>query len=150
MASVQYVETGVDDLLRLVKEKKKLSVAEAAKHLKMHEKVVQSWIDFLIEEGVLGIEYKFITPYVYMNEHSPNKLLLQNKDTLQLKDEFFEKAKKRNLSADKTAVLWKQYVQENMDTIHEEFVKKARERNISNDRLQQLWGIYKEQLVQNI
>jgi len=42
----ELVETGVDELLKLVKRKGKVSVADAAHLLKIHEGIIQNWVDF--------------------------------------------------------------------------------------------------------
>ncbi|MFW5746480.1 MAG: hypothetical protein ACOCWQ_02935 [Nanoarchaeota archaeon] len=143
------VETGVDELLKLVKQRQKISVAEASRILKVPESAVQSWVDFLIEEEILGVEYKFITPYIYINEHSSHKLQRQNKDTLLLKEEFFEKAKRRNLPAGRINILWKQYVQENLISIKQEFVQKAQSKGLGQQKIEALWNTYKMQLLQS-
>jgi DNA-binding transcriptional regulator YhcF (GntR family) len=142
------VRTGVDELLVLVKKKKKISVADAAKQLKVPEHTIQNWVDFLIEEDILGVEYKFITPYIYLNEHSPARLSRQNKDTLQLREEFFAKAKSRNLPREKIEVLWKQYVTENMETIKQEFIEKVKERGIEEANVDRLWDRYQHHLLE--
>lgn len=145
----QVVETGVDQLLELVRQHKKISVGDAAKKLGIAEKVVQSWVDFLLEEEILGVEYKFITPYIYLNEHSPNRLAAQNKDTLQMKEEFFEKAKQRNLPIGRINILWKQYVSENLMTIKDEFIAKARSKGVPDEKLEAIWNTYKMKLVES-
>ena len=58
------IETGVDSLLALLREKDKISIDEAAKILKTPSKAVQSWVDFLVEERILGLEYKWIKKYL--------------------------------------------------------------------------------------
>ena len=62
------LRTSADDLLELIRRRGKLSVDDAAKTLKLPVGSVQSIIDFLVEEKMVGIEYKFTTPYVYLNE----------------------------------------------------------------------------------
>jgi len=58
------IETGVDKLVRLVKQNKRISVPDAAKALDVSKVVVEEWSDFLEEEGIISIEYKFTTPYL--------------------------------------------------------------------------------------
>ena len=143
------VETGVDALLKLVKEKGKISVADAAHTLRISESVIQNWVDFLIEEEVLGIEYKFITPYIYLNEHSPTKLSRKNQDTMQMKEEFFAKARSRNLPAERINILWKQYVTENLMTIKEEFLAKAKDKGLDDQKAEAVWNRYKMELLKS-
>jgi len=64
MEGSSLLETGVDKLVRLVRQNKRISVAEAAKQLGVSTVVVEEWADFLEEEGIISIEYKFTTPYL--------------------------------------------------------------------------------------
>ena len=67
------LRTVADELLELVRKSKKISVEEAAKKLKMPVDSVQALVDFLVEEKIFGIEYKFTTPYVYISEKASKK-----------------------------------------------------------------------------
>lgn len=58
------LRTNVDALLELLKEKKELSVAEAAKRLKISERTVENIAKYLEEEGILSISYKFMAPHL--------------------------------------------------------------------------------------
>ena len=53
------IETGVDRLVNLVNTEKKISIDDAAKKLNVSKVVVQEWAEFLEEENILGIDYKF-------------------------------------------------------------------------------------------
>ncbi|MCX8147443.1 MAG: hypothetical protein N3D84_03175, partial [Candidatus Woesearchaeota archaeon] len=64
MVNEELVKTDVDRLLALIKEKKEVSVEEAAKILNIPAKTVESLSDLLEEEGLLHIKYKFTTPYL--------------------------------------------------------------------------------------
>ena len=50
------VRTGVDDLLELLKKVDKINLADAAQKLGISSTLLQSWVDFLVEEEILGIE----------------------------------------------------------------------------------------------
>ena len=64
----EVVRTGVDDLLELLEHSAKIPLADAAAKLNVDAGVIQAWVDFLVEEGIVGIEYKFTTPYIYLNK----------------------------------------------------------------------------------
>jgi len=64
MVNDSEVKTDVDRLLELVKQRKELSVEDAAKLLGVPPKTVESLSDLLEEEGMLHIKYKFTTPYL--------------------------------------------------------------------------------------
>ena len=145
------LKTSADDLYELVRSRKKMSVEEAAAILKMPINVVQSLVDFLVEERIFGIEYKFTTPYVYISEKASKKKYVQIPTLLDegqsgkaivAKEEFYRKASNWNLPQDKTGILWKKYVQENMGSIREVFYSKARLRNVKDERIASLWEKY--------
>ncbi len=58
------LKTGVDRLVSLIKEKKRISVPQAAKELGVSPIVVEEWADFLEEEGIISIDYRFATPWL--------------------------------------------------------------------------------------
>ena len=61
--------TGIDTFIDLMKEKKDLSMEEAANHLQVSEDTIQKWVDFLMEEGILITHYKFMKPFItYLDE----------------------------------------------------------------------------------
>jgi len=138
------LKTSADELYELVKSKKKISVEEAAKKLKLPNNIVQSLVDFLVEERIFGIEYKFTTPYIYLSQKKEENTNLQPnlEKKLITKEEFFKKAGKLNISFEKTNDLWKKYIQENIDSIKESFYVKARSKNISKERIDNLWIKY--------
>lgn len=61
---MDYLETGVDRLLNLVKEKKKIATHEAIKLLKTTPELMREWVNFLEEEGMIVLEYKFSIQYL--------------------------------------------------------------------------------------
>ena len=63
------IRTGADELVELVKKRKKISIEEAAKLLGLKPANIQGLVDFLVEDKKFGVEYKFTTPYVYMLEN---------------------------------------------------------------------------------
>ncbi len=64
MTQIPLLKTGVDRLVSLVKEKKRISVPQAAKELGVSPVVVEEWADFLEEDGIISIDYKFATPWL--------------------------------------------------------------------------------------
>ena len=62
------IETAVDSLVRLVKEKKIIALDDAAKMLGVPENIVNEWVSFLEEDKILKIEYKMTRPYIKVAE----------------------------------------------------------------------------------
>lgn len=129
------ITTTVDDLMKLVREKKKLSVGDAAKILHMPEKTVQSWVDFLVDEHILGIEYKFTTPYIYV--HSEDRLKAVQKEdkhyTLKdFKEVFIKFAREKRMPEEKLETLWKEHLQYTLQTQRRYFVEECARRSVEN------------------
>ena len=142
------LKTSADDLYELVESRKKISVEEAAKLLRIPDMVVQALVDFLVEERIFGIEYKFTTPYIYISRKIEKKIDLQSKIEKKLvtKEEFFQKAGKWNISPEKVNELWEKYIKENFDSIKKDFYMKAGLKNLSKEKTDILWEKYWSQM----
>ena len=138
------LRTSADELYELVESKKKLSVEEAAKMLKVPVKTTQALVDFLVEEKIFGIEYKFTTPYVYINREKQKDVEFQSIPPKKIitQEDFFRKANQWKVPSEKINHLWKRYVQENIGPIKEEFYSKAKSRNIPMEKIEVLWKKY--------
>lgn len=64
------IETGVDKLLSVVKEKKSISLKDAAKALGVSEPITEEWASFLEDEGYISKEYKLTKLYLVVKEVS--------------------------------------------------------------------------------
>ncbi len=62
------IKTGVDSLVDLISQKKKISINEASKILGVSKELIEEWADFLEERGVITLEYRFTTPYLVYKE----------------------------------------------------------------------------------
>jgi len=138
------LKTSADDLYELVRSREKISVEDVAKILRIPDNIVQALVDFLVEEKIFGIEYKFTTPYIYISQEKEKKIDIQSSLAKKLvtKEEFFQKAGKWNISPEKINELWKKYVRENLDSIKEDFYAKANSKNISGEKVDALWKKY--------
>ncbi len=65
---IKTIKTGVDKLVDLIKERKRVTIDEAAKQLSMPKELVEELADFLEEREVIGIEYKFSVPHLTYKE----------------------------------------------------------------------------------
>ena len=137
--------TVADELLELVKKHKKISVEEAAKKLKAPLTTTQALVDFLVEERVFGIEYKFTTPYIYLYREGVKEAKGKEKSFtsgLITKEQFYQKAKEKKMPYEHIEGMWRKYLQQNLVHIREEFLKKAKEKKISEDKTEELWNKY--------
>ncbi|MCD6557807.1 MAG: hypothetical protein J7K31_02095 [Candidatus Aenigmarchaeota archaeon] len=81
------IQTAVDKLVKLVKERGKISIPEAAKTLGVSESVIEEWASFLQEQGILGVEYRLATGYLVgkkLTEKEKVQKLKQFKETQDL------------------------------------------------------------------
>lgn len=140
----EVLRTSADELYELVRARKKISVEEAAKLLRLPFRTVHALVDFLVEEKIFGIEYKFTTPYIYISEH--HSLFPDAGQGLQkgmlTKEEFFGKARSRGLQFQRITELWNQYLEENLQGLKKDFYAKARAKAIEESRIGLLWEKY--------
>ncbi len=139
------IRTVADELLELVKKAKKISVEDAAKQLKMPVANVQALVDFLVEERVFGIEYKFTTPYIYLYKEGIKEAKGKEKSLtkgLITKEQFYEKAKERKVPYEHIEGMWRKYLQQNLVRIRKEFLRKAKEKKVPEEKIEELWSKY--------
>ena len=124
------ITTGVDSLLNLLKKKKKLSLEEVSKELGIKQEVLQTWVDFLVEEKIVGIEYKFTKPYVYLNEVADKEDSAKN--LAEAKEIYHEELKQKGVSEEEIEYYWKDKILSEIKTHKEEFFKLAKQKKIEN------------------
>ena len=90
------VVTGVDRLVELVNAREKIPLVDAAKELGISLSVIQGWIDYFGEEGPVGIEYNFTTPYIVRRKLT-HKDILNRAHDLSIKKEIIIRNAEGNL-----------------------------------------------------
>jgi chromosome segregation protein len=86
------IETGVDKLVNLVKQKGRIALADAARDLGVSSNVIQEWVDFLEEEGILSVEYKLTKPFLVDKKLTKKEVDAKEKEFSSQKDVFVKKA----------------------------------------------------------
>jgi chromosome segregation ATPase len=66
----ELITTGVDRLVQLIMQKKRISIDDAAKELSVPKVLIEEWADFLEEREVIGIDYQFAKPFLVYKEMS--------------------------------------------------------------------------------
>jgi DNA-binding Lrp family transcriptional regulator len=141
---MEELRTGVDELLALLAGGARISLPDAAKQLKQSEATVQNWVDFLVEEKIVGIEYKFTTPYIYRN--SPQKRATQKQESIaQLREQFLAHAAEKNIPADKLAELWEHHLLAAIEAKQPFFTSEAQKRKLVG--VPELWKRYTERVI---
>ena len=92
----------------------------------------------LVEDKILGIEYKFTTPYVYLNEEAREK----GKRSFLSKEEFYQQARNRGSPEGQIASLWKSYLDDALPRIRQEFMAKAIARGVIAQQAEEMWQKY--------
>lgn len=141
MEEREELRTEVDSFLELIRKYRKASLLDLAKEMKVPLQTIQLWTDFLVEEGIVGIEYKFTTPYVFLQEEKKGKAGFGfiGFDT---KEVFYDKARKKGINEKQIRLLWLKYLTANEDSMKKVFEDKARERGIPANKLPLLWKKY--------
>lgn len=135
------VETGVDQLVKFLQGRGMIDMKEAASKLGMPLDVIQSWVDFLVEEEIVGIEYKFTKPYIYIMDKTPGRV---SKQLSNYKKRFEDAVKKNEMPETKTNFLWKSHLLNELEKQKEFFYQQANLRNLDNP--DQLWDEYKKRV----
>ena len=86
------IETGVDKLVALIKKKGRVSIPEAAKDLGVSTDVIEDWVDFLEEESIIAIEYKFTTPFLVEKKVTKDEIKTKEREFKTKKDIFIRKS----------------------------------------------------------
>jgi DNA-binding Lrp family transcriptional regulator len=144
----EVVRTGVDELLDLLGKNAKIPLVEAASKLKIDVGVVQAWVDFLVEEGIIGIEYKFTTPYIYINkgiEKEKTELHEEHLNVQYFKRQFWERARHDNIPEVEIGKLWEHHITQALELQKKYFYFEAQRRKLP--RVEELWDEYKELII---
>jgi hypothetical protein len=143
------VRTGVDDLLDLLKRVDKIALIDAAAQLKINTSTIQAWVDFLVEEEVIGVEYKFTKPIIYLNKApEEKKVLVREESALNLvdyKEDFKTRAVEKSIPAEKVSFLWQEHVKAALNRRKDFFLREAKKRNLAN--IDSLWLTYGQKLL---
>ncbi len=97
------IETGVDKLVNLVKTRGKIALADAAKELGVSTTVIQEWVDFLEDEGIISVEYKLTKPFLVERKLTKKEVESKAKEFESKKDVFVRKAEVNLSFLDKQA-----------------------------------------------
>ena len=141
------IKTGVDRLIDLLKKIERITVQEAAEQLKIEQKVLQRWVDFLVEERIISIEYKFTVPYIYYNKAKEKERNKRSETTLKMiKENFFERAQKKKIPEEQILTLWNKKLSDSLILQQEYFLKYAQNKKI--DKINQEWIKFHNGIIQ--
>jgi len=114
------IETGVDKLVKLVRERSRISMEDAAKELGVSLTVIEEWSDFLEEEGIISLEYKFTKPFLVGRKLTKIEVETKAKEFKGKKEVFVRKAEGTLSFLEREAVKLKK-VKAEFDKLKKEF-----------------------------
>lgn len=141
----EVITTGVDDLLEYLGGKDKVALQDVAKVLGIPHETLQAWVDFLVEEKILGIEYKFTKPYVYLNREGGQKKKGEQLGLNDLREEYERHAREKKMPGEKIAELWRTHVADALDRKKEYFLEEAKVRGLPNT--DEHWEAYRKNVL---
>src|SRR3989338_9984867 len=84
------ITTGVDALVRLVKEKQKIELDIAAKLLNIPTNTIEDWWHILEEEGIIKLEYKLTKVYLLWVPATEQEIV-KEKEEIKIEQKTVEK-----------------------------------------------------------
>ena len=149
---MQEITTKVDELLSILSRTDKMEVKKLSKQLGVPYKTLMDWIDFLVDEDILGIEYVFTTPYVYLKNKPvvEEEEALREKEDVTLEDfrkEFEKKALEKGIPKEKIPDLWRVHLGQALARKKEFFYSMARNKGFSLKEIHELWREYARKLL---
>lgn len=148
----EMITTGVDALLDLLRTTEKISLVDAASQLRVPLDTLQSWVDFLVEERIVGIEYKFTKPFIYLNRDQPKEQKASKIPALkEIKKEYFSHAKQKQIPETKIQQLWESHVNQELAYLEPFFTEHAQRRGITDSHeRRKLWREYTQGLLKRL
>jgi len=134
----ELIKTDVDKLIEILKIKKKMEIKKMAQELNVSEETVQQWVDFLVEEKILIIEYDLTQPIISLAG-----------ETTKGNEDYFVKYKQnfqKDIKKGNSEFLWKQHILENVEQKKIFFFTEAEKRDLTN--AEELWEEYKKKVTQ--
>jgi len=147
------ITTGVDALLDLLRKNEKISLQDATSELHIPIDTLQSWVDFLVEERIIGIEYKFTKPYIYLNKEETKTQTKSSKgpSLQELKDEYVSRAKRKKIPQEKIASLWESHIHQELSYLEPFFTEQAQRRGVQDTReMKNLWQEYVNKIISQV
>jgi hypothetical protein len=132
-------------LLEFLKGKDRVAMQDAATKLNVPLETIQAWTDFLVEEKILGVEYRFTKPFLYLNAVEKPKAAPSPSSLQEIKQEYLDRAKSKQIPAAKIQELWSHRVQDALNAKRDYFFEQASRRNIKNP--QEAWDEYRKDLT---
>ena len=139
--SEEIIRTDVDRLIEILKSEKKMELKLLAKKLDLSEETIQQWIDFLVEEKIVAIDYDFTKPIVSIIEEKEKEEEYEKEAFLKYKEKFKNHSKKGSAE-----FIWRKHLLESLEQMKHFFFTEAKKREL--DKISDLWEEYKKKVAE--
>ncbi len=138
--------TPVDNLMDIIKEKKKVSLSQIKRELKLPQELIEKWLIILEEFKIVKLQYSGFEGYVTFVEKKDKSKSKNQLDIENLKDTFIEKSKEKDISYEKMRTLWPKFISEYETDIKLLFEERAKTQGYEELRIEKAWLKYKKEL----
>lgn len=142
------VETGVDSLIHLLEDGKKHFLEDVAKTLDVSIEVLKLWVDFLVEEKVITIEYSFTKPFIFLNKAKKTQAQIEEEKYSfdGFKKTFEDQARSKKIPESDIKKYWQSHLLNITSKLKDFFIREAKKRNLENP--DKLWIEYTNKLME--
>lgn len=78
------IETSIDELIRILKQKEKMNISEVSDFLKMPQKQIEPILNVLEENGIIEIKYPVIgEPKIVLKPNAPEKIEIRKSEIVE-------------------------------------------------------------------
>ena len=147
------ITTGVDALLDLLRATDKIAMGDAAVQLHIPLDTLQSWVDFLVEERIVGIEYKFTKQLIYLNRDQTKEKKISSPlpKLIEIKKEYESRARKKKIPAAQIPQLWEAHIRQELAYLEPFFTEQSQRRGVQNTQVRrELWQAYTARLMERL
>jgi len=132
------ITTAVDSLVKLVKQKGKISLEDASKELGIPQNIINEWASFLDQEKIIYIEYKFTTPFLISRKKESGEDIATDYEMIQRKLEVMKAYLEKIQPKEDKKIKQKEYLLKEID----KSVESTKKKKITKEELQKIVKYY--------
>ena len=132
------ITTAVDSLVKLVKQKGKISLEDASKELGIPQNIINEWASFLDQEKIIYIEYKFTTPFLMSRKKESGEDTTTDYEMIQRKLEVMKAYLEKIQPKEDKKIKQKEYLLKEI----EKSVESTKKKKITKEELQKIVKYY--------
>ena len=132
------ITTAVDSLVKLVKQKGKISLEDASKELGIPQNIINEWASFLDQEKIIYIEYKFTTPFLMSRKKESGEDTTTDYEMIQRKLEVMKAYLEKIQPKEDKKIKQKEYLLKEIN----KSVESTKKKKITKEELQKIVKYY--------